>query len=424
MLTQLSFLYSSIYLKPIVIECKKTLLICIYLCYDRSIKLLKGISSMRILHTADWHLGKIVNEFSMLELQKEYLEKLTQQIEQLEVDVLIIAGDLYDRAIPPKEAVSLANEVFTKLTQDLKIPVLVIAGNHDSNERIEYGSTLLSASNLHIEGTTKNTIRKVEVDDAHFYLIPYDDHRNISQVYQEKNINNPAEALKTQLSSIASEWDSKAINILLYHGFVINLNSDEKLVESDSERPLSIGAVDFVPCELVADFDYVALGHLHQAQKVGSDRIRYSGSPIKYSKSEANHRKQNIIIDISKDDFKIDTLEISLSKDLRVIRGKFEDIIKNQADDYVFFELEDQHYIVDAMNKIRQRYPYTMGLEYINQKEQNQITLHHTKEKIKEASLEKLFADFYQQNTGLPLNKEQEKAVIQTLTETTAKEDN
>lgn len=378
---------------------------------------------MRILHTADWHLGKIVNEFSMLDLQREYLTKLMQQIEQLEVDVLIIAGDLYDRAIPPKEAVSLANEVFTKLTQDLNIPVLVIAGNHDSNERLEYGATLLSASNLHIAGTTKNTIQKIEIADAHFYLIPYDDHRHISQVYQDKSIKNPADALKTQLRSIADSWDATAINILLYHGFIINLNSEEQLVESDSERPLSIGTVDFVPHELVADFDYVALGHLHQAQKVGTERIRYSGSPIKYSKSEANHRKQNILIDMSKDNFKLELLEISLTKDLRVIRGKFAEIIKNQADDYVFFELEDQHYIVDAMNKIRQRYPYTMGLEYINQKEQNEHSLHHTKEKIKETSLEELFADFYQQNTGLPLNKEQEQAVIETLTATTSKEE-
>lgn len=378
---------------------------------------------MRILHTADWHLGKIVNEFSMLDLQKEYLTKLMDQMEELEVEVLIMAGDLYDRAIPPKEAVSLANEVFTRLTQELNIPVLIIAGNHDSNERLEYGSTLLSASHLHIEGTTKDTIRRVEIDQTHFYLIPYDDHRNIRQIYQEENIKNPADALKLQLNSLAADWDPSAINILLYHGFIINLNSEEQLVESDSERPLSIGNVDFVPHELVADFDYVALGHLHQAQKVGNKRIRYSGSPLKYSKSEANHRKQNLLIDISKDTFHIEPLEILLSKDLRVIRGKFEDIMQEQSDDYIFFELEDTQYIVDAMNKLRQRYPYTMGLEYINQKQQAQITLHHTKEKIKETSLEELFADFYQQNTGMPLNDEQEQAVLETLTETQAKED-
>lgn len=378
---------------------------------------------MRILHTADWHLGKVVNEFSMLDLQREYLTKLMDKIEELEVDVLIMAGDLYDRAIPPKEAVSLANEVFTKLTQELKIPVLVIAGNHDSNERLEYGSSLLSESNLHIEGTTKNFIRKVEIENTHFYLIPYDDHRNIRQIYELEGIKTPAEALEIQLNQIQKNWDPKATNILLYHGFMININSEESLEESDSERPLSIGTVDFVSYELVSDFDYVALGHLHKAQKVGNERIRYSGSPLKYSKSEANHRKQNLLIDINKDYFDFEILEIPLSKDLRVIRGHFDEIIKEQSNDYIFFELEDKNYIVDAMNKLRQAYPYTMGLEYINQKEHDQLTLHHTKERIKESSLKELFGEFYEQNTGMPLNKKHEKAVIQSLEAIKAKED-
>src|SRR5699024_2425942 len=143
-------------------------------------------STMRILHTADWHLGKIVNEFSMLDLQKEYLNYLMDEIKQLNIDVLIMAGDLYDRAIPPKEAVSLANKVFTKITQELQIPVLIIAGNHDSNERIEYGSELLSTGNLFIEGTTKEIIRKVTIKDTNFYLLPFDDHRNIRQVLKDE----------------------------------------------------------------------------------------------------------------------------------------------------------------------------------------------------------------------------------------------
>ena len=378
---------------------------------------------MRILHTADWHLGKVVNEFSMLDLQKEYLTKLMNKIKELEIDLLIMAGDLYDRAIPPKEAVSLANEVFTKLTQDLNIPVLVIAGNHDSNERLEYGSSLLAASNLYIEGTSKDKIRKVEIDNVHLYLLPYDDHRNIRQIYNMEEIKTPADALKVQLQSIKENWDEEAINILLYHGFMINITSDEKLDESDSERPLSIGTVDYVPHELVSAFDYVALGHLHKAQKVGSERIRYSGSPLKYSKSEANHKKQSLIIDISKNHFDIETLEIPLTKDLRIIRGKFETIIKGQSDDYIFIELEDKDYVVDAMNKIRQNYPNTMGLEYIYQKQHDQLTLHHTKEKIKKISLKELFEEFYEQNTGMPLNEEQEKAIVQSLKEIRTQEE-
>lgn len=377
---------------------------------------------MRILHTADWHLGKIVNEFSMLDLQREYLKKLVKKVDELKVDVLIMAGDLYDRAIPPKEAVSLANEVFTKLTQELDVPVLVIAGNHDSNERIEYGASLLSASQLYIEGTTKEQVRKVKIQNTNFYLIPYDDYRNIRQILDVDHIKTPEDALRLQLDEIKKDWDSEAVNILLYHGFIINIKSDADLEESESERPLSVGTIDFVSHELVEDFDYVALGHLHKSQKVSTERIRYSGSPLKYSKSEANYRKQNLIVDITKDYLEITPLEIPLSKDLRIIRGMFEEIKKKQSSDYIFFELEDSSYIIDAMNKLRKNYPYAMGLEYINHKEHVQHNLHHSKEKIKETSLKELFSDFYKQNIGLPLNEKQKEAVLRSLEEAQKKE--
>lgn len=377
---------------------------------------------MRILHTADWHLGKIVNEFSMLDLQEEYLNQLIKKVEELKIDVVIMAGDLYDRAIPPKEAVSLANDVFTKLTQELGVAIVVIAGNHDSNERVEYGATLLSSSRLYIEGTTKKVVRKVEIKNTNFYLIPYDDHRNIRQVLEKDDIKTPTDALREQLETIKVDWDAEAINILLYHGFVINIKDDDKLEESDSERPLSIGTIDFVSHELLEDFDYVALGHLHKAQKVNNKRIQYSGSPIKYSKSEANHRKQNLLIDFKKEDIEITPLEISLSKDLQIIRGQFDEIMEEQSEHYVFFELEDTSYIVDAMNKLRRNYPYAMGLEYINQKQHDEIEQYHSRDDLKETNLIELFSDFYEQNIGMPLNTKQKDAVLKTFEEVNKKE--
>lgn len=377
---------------------------------------------MRILHTADWHLGKIVNEFSMLDLQAEYLERLVEKVEELKVEAVIMAGDLYDRALPPKEAVTLANEIFTTLTQKLQIPVLVIAGNHDSNERIEYGSQLLAASNLHIEGTTKTNIRKVTIQDTNFYLLPYDDHRNIRQVLGDERIRSPEEALKAQLKTIQADWDDAAVNILLYHGFMINSKADEKLEESESERPLTIGAVDFVSYELVQAFDYVALGHLHKAQKVSSERIRYSGSPLKYSKSEAKHRKQELLIDITKDTFEVTPIEITVSKDLRTVRGLFSEIMDTASNDHVFFELEDTTYIVDAMNKLRKNYPYAMGLEYIKQKQHDRIQVHHSKDALKQTSPVDLFAEFYEHNIGMPLNEDQKQAVNQTFHQVSRKE--
>jgi exonuclease SbcD len=377
---------------------------------------------MRILHTADWHLGKIVNEFSMLALQEEYLKELVAQTKKLELDALIVAGDLYDRAIPPKEAVSLANRVFTKLTQEVGVPVLVIAGNHDSNERIEYGAELLASSDLYIEGTTKEAVRKVTIKDSHFYLVPYDDHRNIRGVLKDETIRTPEDALKAQLSQVKEDWDPDAINILLYHGFIINQSTDQVLEESDSERALNVGTVDFVPAELVEAFDYVALGHLHKAQKVKSDFIRYSGSPLKYSKSEANHRKQNLLVEVSKEGVQVDPIEIQPSKDLRVVRGLFEDILKETSEDYLFFELEDQEYILDAMNRLRRNYPYAMGLEYIHHKKQEQLDVYHSKEHLETKSSQSLFADFYEQHRGMPLNDDQQQAVVETFEEIEAEE--
>ena len=378
---------------------------------------------MRILHTADWHLGKIVNEFSMLDLQEEYLSHLIEEIEKLEIDVLIMAGDLYDRAIPPKEAVSLANQTFTTITQKLKVPVLVIAGNHDSNERLEFGSELLSTGNLFIEGTTKESIRKVTIKDTNFYLLPYDDHRNIRRVVKDDSIRTPEEALKAQLEVISEGWKEEELNVLLYHGFIINTKEDEVPEESESERPLTVGTVEYVPVELVEDFDYVALGHLHKAQRVKHEHVRYSGSPLKYSKSEANHKKQHLLVDLSKEGLEVEPVEITLSKDLRVIRGEFLEIQKGESEDYIFFELEDTNYVVDAMNQLRKKYPNAMGLEYVNQREHEKLEVHHSRDKIEKVSTDALFNDFYEQHIGMPLNEEQEAAVVRTLEEMKKEED-
>ncbi len=377
---------------------------------------------MRILHTADWHLGKIVNEFSMLDLQESYLRKLVQKTKELNIDVVIMAGDLYDRAIPPKEAVSLANRVFTKLTQEAGIPVLAIAGNHDSNERVEYGAELLAGSQLYIEGTTKKTVRKVTIAGVNFYLLPYDDPRNIRLVLGDDTIRNPEDALAAQVASIKEEWDPEAVNVLLYHGFMVNQSSDQALETSDSERALSVGTVDYVPAALVEDFDYVALGHLHKAQRVKNEHIRYSGSPLKYSKSEAGHRKQQLLVDLSKESLTVKTLEIEPEKNLRVIRGRFADLVEKSSNDYIFFELEDREYVLDAMNRLRSKYPFAMGLEYIYHQEKEKHELNHSRKKLQKQKPETLFADFYKDNIGMPLNTAQTRAVTETFEELTEEE--
>lgn len=368
---------------------------------------------MRILHTADWHIGKIVNEFSMLEDQEAVLHALVDRVKELDVDVLIMAGDLYDRAIPPKEAVTLANNIFNRLIREAGIPVLAIAGNHDSNERLEYGAELLAGSELYIEGTVKKDIRKVTIGEVNFYLLPFADHVTIRQLLEDDDIKDLQDATRAQIESIKAGMDPNEVNILIAHGYIVN-GAKDSVEASDSERPLSIGTAEYVDVNLFDDFDYVALGHLHKAQKVKTDRVRYSGSPLKYSKSEVRHKKQHVLLDITKDDFNFEMIEVKPERDMRVLKGTFDELMQDESDDYIFFELEDQNYVMDAMSQLRRRYPYAMGLEYTAQKERQKSSQEAKQEAIEKRSLLDLFDDFYSKFKQNPLDDNQKEAIHET----------
>lgn len=365
---------------------------------------------MRILHTADWHIGKIVNEFSMLEDQEKVLHDLVDRVKELDVDVLIMAGDLYDRAIPPKEAVTLANSIFNRLIKEAGIPVLAIAGNHDSNERLEYGSELLAGSQLFIEGTVKKEVRKVTIDDVNFYLLPFADHVTIRQLLGNEEIKDLQDATRAQIESIKAVMDPDEVNILIAHGYIVN-GVKESVEASDSERPLSIGTAEYVDVNLFDDFDYVALGHLHKAQKVKSERVRYSGSPLKYSKSETRHKKQHVLLDIDKDTCQVEMIQIKPERDMRVLKGTFDDLMQGESEDYIFFELEDVNYVMDAMNQLRRRYPYAMGLEYTAQKSRQESIKNSKQEALEKRSLLDLFGDFYSEYKQYPFDDNQKEAV-------------
>ncbi|OJF91368.1 exonuclease SbcCD subunit D [Alkalibacterium sp. 20] len=368
---------------------------------------------MRILHTADWHIGKIVNEFSMIEDQAVVLHALVEKVKELDVDVLIMAGDLYDRSIPPKEAVVLATAIFNRLIQEAGIPVMAIAGNHDSNERLEYGAELLAGSRLFIEGTVKKEVRKVTIDGVNFYLLPFADHVTIRQILENEEIKDLQDATGAQIESIKATMNPDEVNILIAHGYIVN-GVKESVEASDSERPLSIGTAEYVDVNLFDAFDYVALGHLHKAQKVKTDRVRYSGSPLKYSKSETRHKKQHVLIDIDKEKCDIEMIEIKPERDMQVLKGTFEKLMQNESEDYIFFELEDRNYVMDAMNQLRRRYPYAMGLEYTSQKESRESSQATKQEAIEKRNLFELFGDFYAEYKANPLDENQKDAIQQT----------
>lgn len=368
---------------------------------------------MRFLHTADWHIGKIVHEQSMLADQAYILEQLIEQVEEYEVDAVLMAGDLYDRSLPPKEAVSLVNQTLSRLINELEVPVFIIAGNHDSNERIEYLSGVAEAKQLYMEGTLKAHTRKVSLKEADIYMMPYADHVLIRQALDQPEIRTIEEAVAAQVEQIISsdEFDRSRINMVMFHGYVIS-GSRTSLEESDSERPLSIGTAEWIDQSIFDAFDYVALGHLHKGQKVGSNRIRYSGSPLKYSKSEAAHQKKSFIIDIDHDSLEVTPVPLIPKRDMRVVRGTFDDLMQQDwSDDYIFIELTDDRFIRDAMSRLRGQFPQILGLEYVNLRADQSTYQTARSQDLKRQSIESLFSDFFEQYTEHTLDEPRREVV-------------
>lgn len=368
---------------------------------------------MRFLHTADWHIGKIVHEQSMLADQAYILEQLIEQVEEYEVDAVLMAGDLYDRSLPPKEAVSLVNQTLSRLINELEVPVFIIAGNHDSNERIEYLSGVAEAKQLYMEGTLKAYTRKVSLKEADIYMMPYADHVLIRQALDQPEIRTIEEAVAAQVEQITSsdEFDRSRINMVMFHGYVISGNRTS-LEESDSERPLSIGTAEWIDQSIFDAFDYVALGHLHKGQKVGSNRIRYSGSPLKYSKSEAAHQKKSFIIDIDRDSLEVTPVPLIPKRDMRIVCGAFDDLMQQDwSDDYIFIELTDDMFIQDAMSRLRRQFPQILGLEYVNLRADQSTYQTARSQDLKRQSIESLFSDFFEQYTEHTLDEPRREVV-------------
>ena len=372
---------------------------------------------MRIVHTADWHLGKIVNNFQMLEDQTYYFEQLLYKLKELQPDILVMAGDLYDRSNPPKEAVTLSNEIFTRLVNDLNIKVLAISGNHDSPERVEYGSGLLEKSGLFIEGVAKSETKEVVIDGIHFWLAAFEDPVSARKTNADPDIKTYEDAAIAMVNRIVERMDPSQTNILIYHGFLIS-GDVGSIEESDSERPLQIGTTEYVPTEHFDAFDYVMLGHLHKGQKVGRDTIRYSGSPLKYSKSETKHRKGFDLIDIEEGEFRREKIEITPLHDMAIKRGTFAELMESKSDDYIFVELTDGSTVLDAMNRLRKQYPNIMELQYVNlDSVKKDAEVQHTSQTVKNRSTIDLFDDFYSQYSEQGLSEKERDFVVDAIKE-------
>jgi exonuclease SbcD len=322
---------------------------------------------MKLLHTADLHIGKRVFGFSLLEDQRHALNELVRIAREQDVSAVLIAGDVYDKSVPAETAVSLLDDFLTALL-DTGAAVFLIAGNHDSPERLQFGSRILRERGLYIAGAYTGETTRIRLTDEHgpvdIVLLPYLRPAQARPYFEGQEIQTHEDAVRAALSEMPREIGVR--RVLLAHQFVTA--AGEKPVLSESETP-SVGGLDNVDVSAFDGFDYVALGHLHGPQSMGRSTVRYAGSPLKYSFSESGHTKGAVLIDLEKDGVKdISFAPIQALRDMRSLRGPMEELIKNalRSDDYLHVQLTDEDDIPDAMQRIRTVYPNTMHLSYDN----------------------------------------------------------
>ncbi|MFD2629928.1 exonuclease SbcCD subunit D [Oceanobacillus kapialis] len=377
---------------------------------------------MKFFHTADWHLGKLVQGVYMTEDQEYILEQFVQAVEEEKPDAVIIAGDLYDRAVPPTDAVHLLDNVLERIVLQLKTPVLAIAGNHDSPGRLNFGSKIMRDNGYHITGNLTKDMQPVILHDAHgevhFHLVPFCDPSVVRNVYEDEEIRSHNDAAKKITEEIKANMDSEARHVFVGHAFVTPYGEEEANT-SDSERPLSIGGSEYVDATNFDAFHYTALGHLHQAHFVTNETIRYAGSPLKYSISEEKHKKGYYIVEMDGEGNV--TLEKKLlvpHRDIRTVEASLDELLEHpRNEDYVFIRLTDETPVLSPMEKVRTVYPNAMHVERTNY--MLSPGAEDTTEKMERTKMSdiELFHAFYKEVKGTEASAEAEELFKEVLDE-------
>lgn len=376
---------------------------------------------MKLMHLSDLHLGKRVNDFSMIEDQKYILNQILESIEKTKVDAILIAGDLYDKTVPPTEAVEIFDEFLTSLSR-MKIPVFVISGNHDSAERVSFGSRIMQAQGVYISnvfnGTIKPNILKDEFGEVNIYILPFIKPAHVKRFYEDVEIDSYEDAVKKVIE--IAQVDKTKRNILVAHQFITSAGESPKTCDSENS---SVGGLDNIDASVFDDFDYVALGHLHGPQSIGRETIRYCGSPLKYSFSESRQKKSITLIKLgAKGGLTIDTVPLVPKRDMREIKGPIYELlsvknyIETNTEDYMHITLTDEDEILDAIGKVHTVYPNVMRLDYDNKRSRalNEKTM---ADSIKIKTPLELFKEFYELQNNLEMDKTKLDIVSKLLEE-------
>ena len=363
---------------------------------------------MKLIHLSDLHLGKRLNEFSLGEDQEYILNQILQIVEAEQPDAVVIAGDVYDKAIPSVEAVSLFDEFLVRLA-GLHIHIFVISGNHDSPERIAFGSRLMDASGIHLSPVYDGCIRPVTLTDdfgpVHIYMLPFVKPMHVRRFFEEEPINTYTDAIGVAIGQMQPDFQQR--NVLITHQFVTGAS------RSESEE-ITVGGVDNVDATVFQGFDYVALGHIHSPQNCGSPAIRYCGTPLKYSFSEARDEKSVTVAELGeKGNLTVRTVPLTPRHEMVELKGTFRELTDNTfyagtswQSDYVHVTLTDEEDIVDALGKLRQVYHNLLRLDYDNSRTQAHPELAGADIRENISPME-LFAQFYELQNGRPMSREQ-----------------
>lgn len=364
---------------------------------------------MKIMHLSDLHIGKKVNEYSMLQDQIYILKEILQIIDDEKVETVIIAGDVYDRSLPPNDSLGLFDEFLYQLSSR-NVNVFVISGNHDSPERISYCGRMMTENKIFLSPVYDGNVKPITLNDdygeVNFYLLPFVRPADIRRYFPDENIENYTDAVKVAIDNMNVDFSER--NILVTHQFV----TGAELSESED---IIVGGTDNVSGEVFDGFDYVALGHIHREQTVGKDNIRYCGTPLKYSFSEAKHIKSVTILDFNdKGNIEYSKIPLTPFRDMREIRGTYYELTlkssyeSTNTEDYLHITLTDEEDIPDAIGKLRSIYPNIMKLDYDNLRTRGSGTVDAI-ENIESKSPFELFAELFKQQNNQDMSEEQEE---------------
>ena len=351
---------------------------------------------MKFIHLADLHLGKIIYQRSLIEIQADLLNQVMNYMNKNDIHTLVMAGDIYDRAIASQESIAVLNDFLDQMINVYHHQVIMISGNHDSSERMNFGSSLLKSQGLYIASYPQKQLQPIEIEDVNFYLVPFFKPSYMRYLYQNDDLKTYQDAFSYYLQQ--QYFDTSKPCVLVTHQFFAG---NQDVIRSESEVTLTVGGSEIIDVDLLEDFDYVALGHLHASQKVKYDHVRYAGSLMKYSFDEVNQKKGMVEVTIDENGVLTQIIPLKPQKDFVKLKGRFEDVMhyEDNQQDFISIELLDKQIVGHAFERLKEKFPDLLQITYalLDNLSTHQKT---AATEIEKQTPVELFIEFYEKMKG------------------------